>query len=242
MSKPNEFILDALAMIVSNSTSAQPETVSSSDLLAMVEAHTIDKFRIFSKLPLELRMDIWECVLPESRVVTIEQSRRRHVVAEQDRAVTIPTELLHTNQESRSVALKVYEAFQGGWERGPVYFDFKKDVLCTRDFSAYNPIGLGPGSLLDAEGMREWQTKLQHLRLTNWDVLASDYGILQDMNYLQSIELEVSRFLIVVRSGNWERAKALTLACMTSKVAEEWRGPKDKVPTVTLLHCICISQ
>jgi hypothetical protein len=90
------------------------------------------EFTIFGQLPVELRLEIWKKAIPEPRTIRIHtisvdiQGTLFHKSVA-FRAAT--PALLHTSQESREEALKVYTlAFEDNLIN-PVYFDFKRDVL-----------------------------------------------------------------------------------------------------------------
>lgn len=93
-------------------------------------------FTLFPKLPVELRLMVWELALPGPRVITI-QARRvssaarglPHLTAD----YSIPA-IFHTSQESREAVLRKYEfAFPRNHLINSFYFDFSRDVLFLRD-------------------------------------------------------------------------------------------------------------
>ena len=221
------------------------------DRLAMDPQPTLAEFVWFSKLPFELRADIWERALPqESRVVKVCQDSDRMSFEVQGRnRVAIPTSLLHASQESRSVSLKVYEVFQGGWHGSPIYFDFKNDTLCTSDESRLGSAHPEHKSFFQVDSVDQWQTKIRHLRVNNWDPLLSDYGILKSMRSLQSIEFQLAFMVALFRftshrsaGRTWEHAEAVILEDIASRVAPIWLGRKDDLPAIRYLPGVCIIQ
>lgn len=221
------------------------------DRLAVDPQLTLAEFVWFSKLPFELRTDIWERALPqESRVVEVSQdSDRMSLEVQRRNRVAIPTSLLHASQESRFVSLKVYEVFHGGWHGSPIYFDFKNDILCTNDQSRLGSARREDKSFLRVDDVDQWQTKIRHLRVINWDPRSSDHGILKNMRSLQSIEFQLAFMAALLRftthrcaGRTWEHAEAVILEDIASPVAPFWLGRKDDLPAIKYLPGVCITQ
>jgi len=61
-----------------------------------------ESFKLFPKLPTELKLIIWSLTLPSGRVVSIKNTASSLV------ATYNPVTLLHVNQEARELALKSY--------------------------------------------------------------------------------------------------------------------------------------
>jgi hypothetical protein len=89
-------------------------------------------FTIFRQLPIELRLEIWKMAIAEPRTIRIKTISVdiQGTLSHQTVAFRAATPaLLHTNQESREEAPKVYTlAFENNLI-SPVYFDFKRDIL-----------------------------------------------------------------------------------------------------------------
>ncbi|KAL5323852.1 hypothetical protein ACEPPN_008394 [Leptodophora sp. 'Broadleaf-Isolate-01'] len=97
-----------------------------------------NEFKLFPKLPLELRLLIFAAAVAgvEPRNIEIFKSENRPVIRNGwpssfclASSASIPG-LLHTCREARDVAKKTYKlAFAGRPVRGPIYFDWDKDSL-----------------------------------------------------------------------------------------------------------------
>ena len=105
----------------------------SSDAIAQpVPSTTI--FTLFPKLPLELRLQIWEFALPQPRVIEAYPHRDDNGQLLDNYAscraiVVAPPAILHTNRESRILAQRTYTLAFNGPFREPIYFDFQRDTL-----------------------------------------------------------------------------------------------------------------
>jgi hypothetical protein len=91
-----------------------------------------ETFTRFPDLPPEIRREIWKYLLPGPRIIHIMGSHRTNGGQCFVDTVEIPT-LLHTCQESRSLALKRYKLSFEPHLRHPVYFDFSSDALLLQN-------------------------------------------------------------------------------------------------------------
>lgn len=92
-------------------------------------------FTPFPRLPVELRLKIWEMGVG-SRTVHIEWSRQRRQCVSPD----VP-DVLHVSREAREEGLKTLQlAFNTGTE-APIYFDFERDAACFQ----WQSFGRRPG-------------------------------------------------------------------------------------------------
>ena len=93
-------------------------------------------FTIFGQLSVELRLEIWKRAIPEPRTIRIKTISVdiQGTLFHKSVALRAATPaLLHTNQESREEALKVYTlSFEDNLIK-PVYFDFKRDILAFQN-------------------------------------------------------------------------------------------------------------
>jgi len=130
----------------------------------MAENSDAKMFTCFSKLPLEIRLMIWQAALPtEGRIVTISDKgknyryprerdpvtqkiirRKRLVYVHRAVASTKIPDILVVNQESRGVALKYYPLSFGELLGGKaVHFNVEKDTLLLKNSAArdafFNP-------------------------------------------------------------------------------------------------------
>ena len=88
----------------------------------------LDNFQLFPRLPTELRLLIWEFARPEGRIIKMRVRRNRNLYSR----APVPN-LLHTNQESRKLALKWYElTFEA-----QIYFDWSVDAIWMKDKDLY---------------------------------------------------------------------------------------------------------
>jgi len=110
-----------------------------------VETSTValSEFTLFSKLPQELRDEIWEFALPAPRVLKVFKASPL-LVGHQGftsrygiDTYKLPTQLLHVSREARQVALQRYQlSFTGLIYGGPIYFDYERDCLLFMQYSA----------------------------------------------------------------------------------------------------------
>jgi hypothetical protein len=111
-----------------------------SDGSMTVTATTRDNFPQFSKLPTEIRLQIWKEAMPGPRVVEVylieDQSQydgKTYYVADPASRTPAPT-ILHINHESRREGLKIYSRIFSrsrlppGQGRKPIYFDPANDI------------------------------------------------------------------------------------------------------------------
>jgi hypothetical protein len=105
------------------------------------------QFVFFPRLPLELRRIIWRFSIPGPRTVCIYSQKEAYVMNEDGHAACNPSisaksnskapALLHTNRESRHIALKLYSlAFKEHLKQSPVYFCFSTDTLYVDNWHA----------------------------------------------------------------------------------------------------------
>jgi hypothetical protein len=131
-----------------------------------MEVTTSSTFTLFPKLPVELRLQIWELALLGSRIIAI-KSKFEDGSPTNPEALGMQPEyrvssspqpaLLHTTSESRPVPLKHYEeTLRDTLMNGPVYFDFKIDTLYLA--------GPGNNSSSSHEGNHFTES---HIRLNN---------------------------------------------------------------------------
>jgi hypothetical protein len=128
---------------------------------------TLKQFTLFPKLPLELRLSIWELALPESRIVTLEPSRsevdHRHSLrfGKSDK----PPVLLQVNHESRSLTLRTYHRFFDSEHlfNRPKYFNNAKDTLHIMGDWVY----CGQPWLKNPFAITKDFKKIRHLKMLN---------------------------------------------------------------------------
>lgn len=104
-------------------------------------------FYLFSKLPKELRLQIWDSAEKEPQRVTAQQTAGVYITQEGGWLVNgtelytvnyskgIPV-LLHVRQETRALALKSYCLIFGAISNHPKYFDTTQDTLFIADCHA----------------------------------------------------------------------------------------------------------
>lgn len=118
-----------------------PQIANSSQTRPSVLPNTATEphFTSFSRLPVELRLQVWSLAMPQPRVVSILQERqlnsKRRLICPNRKV----TDLLYANHESRTEALKKYDLVLADQLRGrPVYFDFNQDTLLLGDITVFN--------------------------------------------------------------------------------------------------------
>ena len=219
----------------------------------VMEDSTFSAFKLFPKLPLELRLMVWKLSLPEGRVIKFSTIRalsaNKHLIVDQK----LPTPLLHVNQESRLEALQAYELFAGRWRGDPIYVNFKKDTL---KFRLVDQFALLCGIRHGARGLAEEHTDtdvLSFLRKVHHIEFGEDslgYGYLRDMASLESIKIvppaRLSRLIfwqLENGSSGCERWSKKNQSLIESQLVEswtgikmgKWTGPKDKLPRVNYI-------
>lgn len=109
--------------LVSSETSQQSATMQPDNFSLNGSVHTGDlhhTFHPFRRLPAELRVEVWKFALPGPRIIKIvamdmhltmrKRIMRYSILPQSTYHRAIATPLLHTCQDSRAVALKIYEA------------------------------------------------------------------------------------------------------------------------------------
>jgi hypothetical protein len=96
------------------------------------KASQLKEFKLFSNLPQELRILVWQFASQEIRVITVKNSsqttREEDLKATHD-AKTVPS-ILHTGQESRAISQNYYKLRLGAtFHQKPIYFSYDHDVL-----------------------------------------------------------------------------------------------------------------
>ncbi|KAL2074935.1 hypothetical protein VTL71DRAFT_8715 [Oculimacula yallundae] len=107
--------------------------ISSKSAQALIEKDDLP-FTLFPKLPLELRLMIWECALPAPRIIALVASellptnstKRYNAVKKPSPSNPV---LLFVSYESRTVVLSTYRLVFRNLLHTPLYFDFSKDML-----------------------------------------------------------------------------------------------------------------
>jgi hypothetical protein len=87
---------------------------------------SIDEFHLFSSLPLELRIKIWQHAFPGPRIVAVRYNR----IMDRYISDTLPPALLHASSESRNVFLSRYENLIISASHGSsIFVDFEADTV-----------------------------------------------------------------------------------------------------------------
>ncbi|KAE9370355.1 hypothetical protein N431DRAFT_342646, partial [Stipitochalara longipes BDJ] len=116
-------------------------------------------FKLFPKLPFELRRIIWRLSLPGQRVVELLYD---DTTGQCKSPCPVPT-ALHINSESRGVALESYElAFGTAKAVAVVYFDFGVDALYV-GLGNFSPSQTDPSRRLFRDLQRKDLERLEHL-------------------------------------------------------------------------------
>lgn len=88
-----------------------------------------ERLLLFSKLPQEIRLNIWAMAAEEQRVVIVDLDRQQTKTAEL-RSSSPPPSILHACVEARVVALDCYTlTFGRNGLPGRIYFNFHQDIL-----------------------------------------------------------------------------------------------------------------
>ncbi|TAQ86190.1 hypothetical protein B7494_g5480 [Chlorociboria aeruginascens] len=89
---------------------------------------TLSTFHPFSKLPINLRQEIW-CLVPEPELVTVERPAKRFQPHSQYAGFLRKIPILHVCKDSHIAALKIYKpCFEQQLGR-PIYFSKELDTL-----------------------------------------------------------------------------------------------------------------
>jgi hypothetical protein len=102
---------------------------------SLVTAGAIGQFIFFPKLPIELRLNIWELALPDPRVIEVFKTWTRECGREWKYEIQVnnpPLSLFHLNREARGVALNksiLLSDASSGLYFGHARFDPNKDTI-----------------------------------------------------------------------------------------------------------------
>lgn len=121
--------IETLITADSTTTKTFAAASASANLPTITAPEIIEDFTLFPKLPLELRTEIWISALPDSLEILVTEQDLRSRLHRDNEVTVIPTTLLHANQESRSIALKVYKPYLGPWGGKPMFFNSGRDIL-----------------------------------------------------------------------------------------------------------------
>ncbi|KAE9364297.1 hypothetical protein N431DRAFT_310427, partial [Stipitochalara longipes BDJ] len=86
-------------------------------------------FTFFPKLAPELRDMIWKLAISRARVIKLTNSKKSELSSYKLYARHRTPPLLHTNRESRTIALTFYIRAFSSRIGHPIYFDFARDYL-----------------------------------------------------------------------------------------------------------------
>ncbi|CZT43939.1 uncharacterized protein RSE6_04051 [Rhynchosporium secalis] len=182
--------------------------------LSLTDSQNTPDVPSFPILPSELRTEIWKLALPGPREIMINnhgagRAEDKPVLGEG--ASAIPTPLLHTNQESRYIARKIYTAYTGFWEGPPIYFNPRIDVLHFDRF-----IFLSPYFIINPQLSRQILFHVQHIVVsgTRGDVASFSVPMVKyigrDMQSLKTIRVTSSLALAITAVGG-QAATGMTL-------------------------------
>ncbi|KAF8854514.1 hypothetical protein BDZ45DRAFT_747423 [Acephala macrosclerotiorum] len=107
------------------------------------------KFKHFPKLPIELRLVIWELALPNAQLVSIKSERGpdpnntgKQIITRTVAAYYKVPVLLHVSQEARFFAQSIYQHKFGDRLGGNgVWMDMTRDIMCFDDLTYDSMIG-----------------------------------------------------------------------------------------------------
>jgi hypothetical protein len=138
--------------------------------VTMSKATPATEFKLFSKLPYELRAIIWHIAASERRIITIYQDPDCSLTAKHS-ALTVPN-VLHISQEARDIGLKHYQLrFCSSFGHNPIYFSFTQDALFFPGFyemySFYGCTGRGWTSTPIPADILEMESKLKMVIVGN---------------------------------------------------------------------------
>ncbi|KAG4436779.1 hypothetical protein IFR05_007754 [Cadophora sp. M221] len=215
-------------------------------------------FTPFPRLPVELRDKIWETAIPGPRLVTMRvQLQQQHdkplnKLAESNKiriatdADVIPTALLHTNVESRNLALRHYEeAFDGIDGFRQIFFDFKRDILCLegdRVLARFcdgdlNPCPYGYHQVrFVPPGVEAWQKKVHHVALS--------VDVSLEFNLLRLLDLVKGglRVLYVEISFDDVKERRAEADCLRRLLIEGWMKTLGTIDRNVLPEIEFVSQ
>ncbi|KUJ13452.1 uncharacterized protein LY89DRAFT_754180 [Mollisia scopiformis] len=133
--------LPTLASSYKHALAKEAWKASSSSLFGHAPTEPVE-FLPFPRLPVELRLEIWENAIPKQRKVAVisldgawstlysTRGRVERGTAFQSRALTQVPAILHASRESREVALGHYKpCFGAHFDGNPVYFNISEDKL-----------------------------------------------------------------------------------------------------------------
>ncbi|KAL2072983.1 hypothetical protein VTL71DRAFT_10307 [Oculimacula yallundae] len=215
-------------------------------------------FTLFGQLPIELRLSIWNFSRPDSWTLHLchRRSGRTFITTEvhsDSRREAVP-EILHVNQESRTLALKLYEVVHAGWVGKPVYFDSARDAFNVEAVCHLDTILIDSGimqvpwaHILEPAPPKveivDWPAKLRHIQFITFPLL--EFGYLQKFSALENIVVSdhynpaeyvpyKQKFREVPLYGYLEANLLTVVKAWTGYESGLWTGSKDKLPLLTI--------
>jgi len=174
--------------------------------------HIPFNFRLFKRLPHELRALIWNMSMPTSRVVEIQGHDRGYICATRTNPIQ-----LSICQESRHEALRKYQlAFGSPLVPPRTFFDFENDVLflSRRYFS----------SRVDLFGLLTWMTDLEKVRKLALEN-SGPGQILRIIEPLRRFEKLSRLFCVFLRVGRTDVRRRLGLTVLRGPaMSRTYRG------------------
>lgn len=200
--KHTEFSSNKVATPQASAAQDSPhETVNTAHAEDTDEAFV--NFKPFPRLPLELHLLIWNAALPGPHAIRIHSNfnafianddKNVAILSAESRSRAIPTALLHTTQESRSVGLKKFEPFNERWAGNPIYVNFKEDTLSFGDNLAFSWHcgSFWPSHLRKPRAIqvRKWQEKVRHIEIACQDIYDTTFKALHCMKKLETVTVQ----------------------------------------------------
>ncbi|KAL2072984.1 hypothetical protein VTL71DRAFT_10308 [Oculimacula yallundae] len=193
-------------------------------------AVSTENFTVFLNLPLELQIEIWKFALPGPRELLIEDFEDGSHLVRNGRATAIPTPLLHTNYESRRIALRRYSRYNGPWEGNPFYFCLKLDTLHFRGAKSIDLLkDYRKFTETEVDSLEMYQ-HLQHIRVTVPRSIRMRTLIRNGMRSLKTFQVDASYGILAL-------SEHLGIPLTTSEVGREIVQLHKRLCDRGLSHC-----
>lgn len=160
-------------------------SIASSEIVQGLIDNNEASFRYFPKLPLELRLMVWEEALPGPRIIPFVSKLSQKKFSTpvygvvDPKPVLLNPAMLFANQESRSVALSIYEAAFHHRSSKPVFFNFAEDTLffrTERDLLEFTTSGRQSRKVLRKNIAENKKVKNVIIGITPGDIYIPWYG------------------------------------------------------------------
>jgi hypothetical protein len=184
---------------------------------SLVTAGAIGQFIFFSKLPIEIRLSIWELALPGPRVIEVFKTWTRECGREWKSGIQVnnpPLSLFHVNREAREVALNNYMLLADAPSSNLYFCDVRFDPNNDTIFIPWSTEqgGFQGGLIYGDSWSAEARTKVQYLAIDSrmWEKYDSELVFVSCK--------ALKEFTIVIHEGEEDESDSFRPTCF-----DKWR-------------------